>query len=319
MAIYDISFPSANKRDTVMANYYTPLQEPIGIIQVIHGFLEHHRRYSRMIQHFVDAGYVVIATDHIGHGLTAKNNNTFGNVGKGGYEAVIQDEITLYQLARKQFGKELPYFIFGHSWGSLIARCLTEKLHNMLEEDISGVVLCGTVVPFLKNDSMIEQFREKVENGEGGMCDDTLAAQVFKPLLARVEKVVNGNEWIAIDEGVIQDHVRDPLNITGSLTCETVYNFLALNECVNAPSFYEKFPEHVPVLQVAGDQDPVGLYGEGVYRVANGLRNAGVKDVTTIMFPSYRHEVHNEPKLRDVIIEHCLSFYCRDERSFEKW
>lgn len=33
MAIYDIEFQSANKRDTVVAKYYTPLGEPVGIIQ----------------------------------------------------------------------------------------------------------------------------------------------------------------------------------------------------------------------------------------------------------------------------------------------
>lgn len=313
MAIYDIEFQSANKRDTVVAKYYTPLGEPVGIIQLIHGFLEHHRRYVRMIQHFVDEGYIVIATDHIGHGLTAQKNDTFGNVGKGGYEAVIQDEITLYEKARTQFGKDLPYFIFGHSWGSLIARLLTARLHNVLNEEVEGVVLCGTVVPFLQDETIFETVKKKVEDGQGGMCDDDLVAQVFAPLFARVPNVKNGNEWIALDEGVIADNFSDPMNTTASLTLETLYNFLALNEYVNADAFYEKFPKHVPVLQVAGDQDPVGMYGEGVYRVANGLLNAGVEDVTTIMFPSYRHEVHNEPELRDEIVDVCLMFYAKEE------
>lgn len=309
MAIYDFEFQSANKRDTVVAKYYTPLGEPVGIIQVIHGFLEHHRRYVRMIQYFVDAGYTVIATDHVGHGLTAQKNDTFGNVGKGGFEAVIQDEITLYEHAQEKFGKDLSYFIFGHSWGSLIARLLTVKLHNVLDERIKGMVLCGTVVPFLEDDTLLDTFKQRVEDGQGDMCDDELVAQVFTPLLARVPHVKNGNEWIANDEGVIADNWVDPMNTTSSLTLETVYNFLALNDCVNASNFYEEFPKEVPVLQVAGDQDPVGMYGEGVYRVANGLLNAGVKDVTTILFPAYRHEVHNEPELRDEIIELCLSFY----------
>lgn len=110
--VYDIEFQSANKRDTVVTKYYTPLGKPVGIIQLIHGFLEHHRRYVRMIQHFVDEGYIVIATDHIGHGLTAQKNDTFGNVGKGSYEAVIQDEITSYEKNENTIWQRLALLYF---------------------------------------------------------------------------------------------------------------------------------------------------------------------------------------------------------------
>lgn len=153
------------------------------------------------------------------------------------------------------------------------------RLHNILNEEVEGVVLCGTVVPFLQDETIFETVKKKVEDGQG----------------------------------VIADNFSDPMNTTASLTLETLYNFLVSNEYVNADAFYEKFPKHVSVLQVAGDQDPVEMYGEGVYRVANGLLNAGVEDVTTIMFSSYRHEVHNEPELRDEIVDVCLIFYAKEE------
>ena len=47
------------------------MDPPKGVIQLIHGFGEHSRRYLHMIGMFQEAGYAVIADDHIGHGKTA--------------------------------------------------------------------------------------------------------------------------------------------------------------------------------------------------------------------------------------------------------
>lgn len=52
MSIREISFPSANGRDTIKAWAYTPLGKPRAVIQLIHGFGEHSRRYLHMISKF---------------------------------------------------------------------------------------------------------------------------------------------------------------------------------------------------------------------------------------------------------------------------
>ncbi|HIE3796121.1 TPA: alpha/beta hydrolase [Klebsiella michiganensis] len=57
MSIKEISFLSSNNRDSVQAWKYTPLGKPRGIIQLIHGFGEHSRRYLHMISTFNDAGF----------------------------------------------------------------------------------------------------------------------------------------------------------------------------------------------------------------------------------------------------------------------
>ena len=70
MSIREISFASANGRDTIKAWSYSPLGTPKGIVQLIHGYGEHSRRYLHMILKFIQAGYVVYADDHLGHGKT---------------------------------------------------------------------------------------------------------------------------------------------------------------------------------------------------------------------------------------------------------
>ena len=65
--LHEFSFQSFNQRDQVQAWIYVPAAKPAGIIQLVHGFGEHSRRYLHMISKFLDAGFVVAADDHVGH------------------------------------------------------------------------------------------------------------------------------------------------------------------------------------------------------------------------------------------------------------
>ena len=55
--LHEVSFASYNGRDQVQGWIYVPACKPKGIVQVIHGFGEHSRRYLHMISAFMDAGY----------------------------------------------------------------------------------------------------------------------------------------------------------------------------------------------------------------------------------------------------------------------
>lgn len=57
----------------------------------------------------------------------------------------------------------------------------------------------------------------------------------------------------------------------------------------------------------AGDQDPCGNYGEGLYHVANLLANTGHK-VSVKAYSGFRHEIHNELCLRDEVTAGLISF-----------
>jgi len=61
--LHEVKFPSFNERDQVYGWIYVPACQPLGIIQLIHGFGEHSRRYLHMITSFMEAGYIVAADD----------------------------------------------------------------------------------------------------------------------------------------------------------------------------------------------------------------------------------------------------------------
>lgn len=57
--LHEVSFKSFNERDMVQGWIYVPACEPKGIVQLVHGFGEHSRRYFHMIVAFMDAGFIV--------------------------------------------------------------------------------------------------------------------------------------------------------------------------------------------------------------------------------------------------------------------
>ena len=86
--LHEIQFLSFNERDQVYGWIYVPACEPEGIIQLIHGFGEHSRRYLHMITSFMEAGYIVVADD------ANIKNNVYG----GGEYCYTTNSTNIYVL-----------------------------------------------------------------------------------------------------------------------------------------------------------------------------------------------------------------------------
>jgi alpha-beta hydrolase superfamily lysophospholipase len=68
------------------------------VVQIAHGMGEHMGRYADTIDVLVAAGLTVYANDHRGHGLTA--HSQLGEFGRGGFELLVQDMLSLSEIAR---------------------------------------------------------------------------------------------------------------------------------------------------------------------------------------------------------------------------
>ena len=206
--LHEFTFPSYNQRDQVQAWIYVPAAEPIGVIQLVHGFGEHSRRYLHMISHFLDAGFVVAADDHVGHGRTAALSDTWGNWGEKGSHTMMEDEHTLTGLVKEKY-PDLSYFLYGHSMGSFIAR----DYMAAYGEELTAVALCGTSGNFPGLEQGMAMLRQAVDAGLGDASDPNAAGALMGWMFARCpEGIKYGNEWICSDPYVQADHALDPMN-----------------------------------------------------------------------------------------------------------
>lgn len=302
MSIREISFPSANGRDTIKAWAYTPLGKPRAVLQLIHGFGEHSRRYLHMISKFQAAGFVVYADDHIGHGKTGYDGGTLGDPHSGGYMTYLKDEKSLHDIARADY-PQLPYFVFGHSWGSMLGRAYAA----LYGEDLAGLMLCG----------LVSQFKGcEFEYDDPGIRA-ALAADPYQPsgewfgkvftgMTDRIESPNGPADWIAVNPDIVADHGGDMFN-TFDTTLELVWDLVELYHFIENPEWAAMVPSGLPVYLISGDQDPCGNYGEGLYHVANLLAESGNR-VSVKAYSGYRHEIHNELELRDEVEAGLISF-----------
>lgn len=303
MAMKEISFTSFNEHDTIKGWIYTPIREPRGIVQIVHGFGEHSRRYMHMILALNEAGFVVAADDHVGHGKTAADSGNWSDWGDKGYMTMAEDEHILREIVQEKY-PNLPYVIFGHSMGSMIARSYA----TVYADGMNGLILCGTSGTFPTAVETIASLEKEIDAGNGAEVNPEYLDQLMGWMTERIPNPNSPNDWISIDPDVVSDHANDPFNnFTSPPNIRSVYYFAKMMKEIVGTEWAEKVPSSLPIYNIAGDQDPVGQYGEGVYAVSNWLTETG-NDVQTKLYPGYRHEIHNNREIRDEVVAGIIDF-----------
>lgn len=305
MAIHDLTFPSTNGRDQIRAWLITPTAErTVGVVQVAHGFGEHFRRYWPLVGRLVEAGYAVAGDDHVGHGVTAENNDSWGSSGEDGMEAMVEDEHRLRELVQSML-PDLPYAVFGHSWGSMIMREYVAR-HGA---GLTAAVFCGVAEDIQSFDEAAELIAQSLQ--DNGTEHPSTA---LYPMLANLSKIVGEPEnplaWVSDSAAVQMDYAVDPFNLGLRQPTEGFCNgFRVLYESTTSPEWAGRLPKDLPVLVTSGDQDPVGNMGAGVRRVAQRIADAGL-DVDLEIWPGIRHEPHNQPgEVREKFFALVIAFY----------
>ena len=301
--LHEVKFLSYNQRDEVYGWIYAPAASIKGVVQLVHGFGEHSRRYFHMIVKFMEAGYAVAANDHVGHGKTALENNSWGDWGSKGCRTMMEDVHTFKQLVQEKY-PNVPYFMYGHSMGSIITRQFLAAYGT----ELSGAILCGTVGPdAIPCEKGIALLQPLVAAGKGAEADPDLLGSLLGGLFSRIEQVSIGNEWICHDPYVQLDHANDPFDaFTKPTSHEALLQFLEMIQEVNHADWAKQVPL-LPLYNVAGSEDPCGSFGEGVRQVSRWLEESG-HTVTTRIYDGYRHEIHNYKELKEEMVDSMIAF-----------
>lgn len=304
MALIEVDFGSSNGRDTIHAWVYQPVRPARAVVHLVHGLGEHSRRYLRLVTRLLDEGFVVAADDHAGHGRTAMTSGVWADAGDDAARVVVADEQTLRTRVREMY-PDLPYVVFGHSWGSMIARGMAAEAG----QEIDGLALCGIAAQMHGIESVLDREALAAEADPEGPAADAQVLAVFDGFVSRFGPDAGPTDWVARDPDVVRDHAIDPLNNFGApMSTRFLRGFVELYDAVNSEEWYARLRPDIPVLVLAGDADPVTNYGEGAYHVTNTLVATGHPDVRTRVWSGFRHEVHNEPEIRDEVASEIVSF-----------
>jgi alpha-beta hydrolase superfamily lysophospholipase len=264
--------------------------KPRGILQIAHGMAEHSLRYRETIEYFTGKGYVVCGNDHFGHGETAASPEELGYFGKEkGWFHMAEDMYGLTLRMKETFG-DLPYFLLGHSMGSLLARVYMTRYGS----DLTGVILSGTSGPNPKA-GLSKPLVSLISAVKGEHHRSKLIyGLAFGNYNDRYVEGCDRLSWMSQDQQVLDDFRNDPrCNFT--LTVTGFRDLMELLVFVSRKQWATEIPSDLPVLLISGEMDPVGDFGEGVKKVHKALEAAGCLDLTMKLYPDTHHEVLNEP------------------------
>ena len=114
-------------------------ESPKAVLQLVHGMAEHKERYIPFMNYLSEMGYACVICDLRGHGETVTDPKDLGWMGKGGMKALVDDVHCVTDWAKAQY-PGLPFFLFGHSMGSMIVRSYLKRY----DRDIDGLIVCGS-------------------------------------------------------------------------------------------------------------------------------------------------------------------------------
>ena len=293
MAFIEFTFPSANGSDTVWGWKITPLGRPKACVQLIHGYGEHSRRYLHMALAFAEAGLAVYADDHIGHGKTGRLAGRLGDPCAKTFEDYTTVELALVARMRDEW-PDVPKFVLGQSWGSMLARDMAPKIGG----ELNGLLLTGVVADLLRGAIILGDPRFQADladhphKANGGWFDS-----IFDGMLDRFgENAAAEGKWIAVDPRILENDAEDP-NSCYETCMELTRDFLQLHVRLEAMEWVTQIPGRLPVLLMSGSEDPCGNYGEGLRKIKAALEAHG-NPVTLCLWEGWRHEIQNEPPIK---------------------
>ena len=149
VAVAPIGFLSHDGTSTIKGLVWEPERTrgsrrvaPRGVIQIVHGMVEHVGRYDEFARFLVEQGFVVCTADHIGHGKSVASADELGCLPVDGKETLIEDVHELRKTVTARYSRQTPYIMFGHSMGSFVTRAYLAR-HG---EDVAAAVICGVVL-----------------------------------------------------------------------------------------------------------------------------------------------------------------------------
>ena len=237
----------------------SPDTAPRAVVHIIHGYAEHIERYGNVVNELLPAGYAVIGNDHRGHG---RSEGKRGHVVS--FQDFIDDERQFYRDVIKPQFPGIPYFVLGHSMGSLIAM-------NYVEQDatgIRGLVLSGT----------------GSKPGEDIPKALLTVTKILSTLMPSVHvKSPLPPEFISRDKDVVKAYIDDPL-VYNVITPRLAYemNRYVVIGAENA------FKIKIPVLIQLGSKDTAFSGQRELFEMI------GSEDKTFKLYDGLRHEVYNE-------------------------
>ena len=257
------------------------------VVQVVHGMAEHGGRYERLARALTGRGYAVYAHDLPGHGPHAQLRGHFAD--RRGWRVAISSIREVQRVAQREHPGR-PQFMLGHSMGSFLVQHFIADSGSSL----AGAVLSATTGDFGPQRA-VGLGLIRAEAAIFGRRHPSALAELlaFKNYNRRFRPARTAFDWLSRDAGEVDKYVADP---QCGFRCTTGLwiDLLDAGGKLTQENRLRRIPKALPVLLIAGGDDPVSNGHRGPRSLERLYLQVGLRDVTVKVYDGARHELLNE-------------------------
>lgn len=265
--------------------------KPKAAIMILHGLVEHGGRYKEFAHALTDNGYICYAADHRGHGKTAGDVSNLGQIGPGGADGLTQDIKQLWDIMRNEY-PNIPIFVYGHSFGSIMLQVFMQKYGS----ELKGAILSATTGKqdmFLLVKFIVKREIKRIGYNEPSHKMDDIILSVNNRQFKKTAKTKF--DWLSRDEEEVKNYINDPycgFVLPASFYLEVLFN-------ADYPWSKEneiKIPKNLPIFFIVGERDSLSKNTKKVKSLMKRYVKNGLTDITYKSYPGARHDLIKELK-----------------------
>ena len=275
-----------------------PQGETRAVLQLVHGMAEHKERYLPLMEYLAQKGVASVIHDHRGHGESVKGLDSLGYMFDGGWEALVDDVHTVQEWAKAKFpGK--PFYLMGHSMGSMVVRSFTKRY----DSSISGLIVCDC-----PSDNMAKGLGKLMACCEEAICGGKHPSKLLNSIaFGSYDKPFKGegrNAWLSASKENVKAYNADPL-CGFCFTANGFRNLFSLMQDCYSPKGWAMSNPSLPIHFISGGDDPCRISDKDFHKAVDFLKARGYTNVTPKLYPGLRHEILNEDCKEDVFDDVC--------------
>ena len=275
------------------ADLYIP-DSPKAIVHVMHGMSEHKERYEEFCNLLARLNCVVLIMDHRGHGESISDKIPLGYFAdKDGWLCNLKDLNMFASYVKEQY-RNLPYFVIGHSMGSLFAHSYLKRY----EDSISGIIFIG-MPAWNKAIPMGQKLAKTISKMSGPKKFSKTLIASATPYNSTIRNPRTEFDWISYNTENVDAYIADPL-CGFPFTNQGYYDLMCGMMDVFNNKDWRVLKKNLPILFCSGQDDPCSDVPEGFRHSLDNLAKAGYANIEANIYENMRHEILNEASRKQV-------------------
>lgn len=291
--------------DETLFGAYWPANKARANILLITGMEEHAFRYHEFAKFLNRHGYHVHAVDYYGQGENVvRGKNVLGEVPPHAFEKFVTHLGTIASWIKED---GLPLFVMGHSMGSFQTQRFLQKFPSLA----SAAVVIGSNGPSVLFGLgkfvaalTVSKFNRHKES-------KLLAALSLGGYSKSIKNAKTKADWLSYNETNVQRFIEDPLD--GGPSSKGFYlELMRGTSALYKKKHYKSLDRTLPLLFIAGAEDPVGNKGKGVKKLYNFYKKLGFNHLDMKLYDNMRHEILNETNKQEVYDD--IIYFLNDQK-----